>query len=115
MPFDVFHCKSFLTIRQCRVALLQHIYATSTWPFAIESIVAYSNGEIGMNKNSDNNKLNELALFVGIASLLLTAGQVLPPVSDGALLRAMVLGQMLNLIAIALLIAIICDKLSSKR
>ncbi len=68
-----------------------------------------------MNRNTDNNKLNELALFFSIASLLLTAGQILTPVADGVLLRVMFFGQMLNLIAVTLLAAIIYGKLSNRR
>jgi hypothetical protein len=67
-----------------------------------------------MNKNADSN-MNELALLVGIASLLLTASQILAPVTNEVLLRVTALGQILNFIAIALLAAIIYGKLSNKR
>jgi hypothetical protein len=66
-----------------------------------------------MNKNTDNNNLNEFALLVGVASLLLTASQILAPVTLDVLLRAMALGQIINLIAVALLAAIIYGKSSN--
>ncbi len=62
-----------------------------------------------------NSNMTRLALFVGITSLLLTVGQVLNPAPDDVLLRALVLGQVLNLIAMALVAATIHGRSSRKR
>lgn len=51
-----------------------------------------------------NARIPKVALAVGVISLLLGLLQALAPASEGVLLRALLIGQLLILLAIALLL-----------